>query len=183
MTYRETLEGKKETIVARWLDAALSMYVKDASALFARQKNQFANPVGHSLREGTLAIFEALLDGADAEKIRQHLGEIIRIRAVQEFSPSSALRFIFRLKEIVREEIADVVEDVEISPDHLLFERRVDDVALAAFDVYVECREQLFEIRTSEMRRSVSWVVDKLNKRDNAPELIGADRENESPKA
>ena len=183
MTYRETLEGKKETIVARWLDAALSMYVKDASDLFARQKNQFANPVGHSLREGTLAIFEALLDGTDAEKIRQHLGEIIRIRAVQEFSPSSALRFIFRLKEIVREEVADVVEDVEIVPDHLLFERRVDDVALAAFDVYVECREQLFEIRTSEMRRSVSWVVDKLNKRDNAPELIGAERENESPKA
>jgi len=183
MTFRETLEGKKETIVARWLDAALSMYVLDASALFARQKNQFANPVGHSLREGTLAIFEALLDGKDAEKIRQHLGEIIKIRAVQQFSPSSALSFIFRLKEIVREEVADAVQEAEISPDHQLFEGRVDDVALAAFDVYVECREQLFEIRSNELKRSVSWVVEKLNRRDNAPELVGAERENESPKA
>ena len=91
MTFRETLEAKKDTIVAKWLDEALSMYVQDASALFARQKNQFANPVGHSLREGTLAIFEALLDGSDAEKIRRHLNEIIKIRAEQEFAPSAAL--------------------------------------------------------------------------------------------
>ena len=108
MTFRKTLEDKKEKIVARWLDDALSMYVQDASVLFARQKNQFANPVGHSLREGTLAIFEALLDGSDAEKIRRHLNEIIKIRAVQQFAASSALSFIFRLKEIVREETAEV---------------------------------------------------------------------------
>ena len=183
MTFRETLEARKETIVAKWFDDALSMYVQDASALFARQKDQFANPVGHSLREGTLAIFEALLNGRDAEKIRQHLGEIIKIRAVQQFSASSALCFIFRLKDIVREEVAEILKDAEILSEYLLFERKVDEVALTAFEVYLECREQLFEIRASEMKRSVSWVVNKLNERENAPELVGADLENESPKA
>jgi hypothetical protein len=183
MTFRETLEDKKEKIVARWLDDALSMYVQDASALFARQKNQFANPVGHSLREGTLAIFEALLDGSDAEKIRRHLNEIIKIRAVQQFSASSALSFIFRLKEIVREETAEVAADTSASPECRAFEKQIDEVALTAFDVYVECREQLFEIRAAEMKRSVSWVVEKLNERDGAQELVGAERENESPKA
>jgi hypothetical protein len=183
MTFRETLEAKKTTIVARWLDDALSMYVQDASALFARQKDQFANPVGHSLREGTLAIFEALLDGKDAEKIRQHLNEIIKIRAVQQFSASSALCFIFRLKDIVREEVRDTLKDAEILPEYLLFEREVDEVALTAFDVYLECREQLFEIRANEMKRSVSWVIEKLNKSESAPELVGAELANESPKA
>jgi hypothetical protein len=183
MTFTEMLEGKKEKIVARWLDDALSMYVQDASALFARQKDQFANPVGHSLREGTLAIFEALVSEGSAEEIRQHLGEIIKIRAVQQFSASSALCFIFRLKDIVREEVAEILEDAEILPEYLLFERKVDEVALTAFEVYLECREQLFEIRASEMKRSVSWVVNKLNERENAPELVGAGLENESPKA
>ena len=183
MTFGEALEANKETLVAKWLDDALSMYVQDASALFARQKDQFANPVGHSLREGTLAIFEALLDGGSAEKIRRHLNEIIKIRAVQQFSASSALSFIFRLKDIVREEMADAVEGTSASQEYRLFEKQIDELALTAFDVYVECREQLFEIRAAEMKRSVSWVVEKLNKREGAPELAGAERDNESPKA
>jgi hypothetical protein len=170
------LAEKKEQIVQRWLDEALSLYARDASAAFGQQKNQFANPVGHSLRDGTLAIFEALLEGRDAEKIRQHLVEIVKIRAVQQFEPSAALDFIFQLKTIVREVVGD-------STGLLQFERRVDEVALAAFDVYVECREQVFEIRSNELRRSVSWIVDKLNKRENGPELVGVDLDNESPRA
>lgn len=183
MTFWETLEGKKETIVARWLDDALSLYAQEASAAFGRQKDQFANPIGHSLRQGTLTIFEALLDGLDAEKIRQHLGEIVKIRAVQQFTAASTLGFIFRLKDIVREEVAETVRDGKITPEYLLFERKVDEVALVAFDVYAECREQVFAIRTNEIKRSVSWVVDKLSQRDNGPELVGAERENESPRA
>ncbi len=183
MTFVETLEDQKEQIVARWLDEALSLYVKDASAAFGRQKDQFANPVGHRLREGTLAIFEAVLEGTDDEKIRQHLCEIVKIRAVQDFSPSSALGFILKLKEIVREETSRILGNVEISSEHQQFERKVDDVVLMAFDVYVECREQVFEMRTNEMRRSVSWMVDKLNKRESDPALVGAELDNESPRA
>ena len=182
MTLRETLEGKKEQIVAKWLDVALSLYARDASAAFARQKDRFANPVGHSLRQGTSAIFEALLDGSDAEKIRQHLVEIVRIRAVQQFAASAALDFIFRLKDIIREEVPEVLAG-ETSTEYAKFERSVDEVALMAFDVYVECREKVFEIRSNELRRSVSWIVDKLNNRENGPESIGAERENESPRA
>ncbi len=183
MALRETLAEKKEQIVKRWLHEALALYVRDASAAFGKQKNQFANPVGHSLREGTLAIFEALLEDQDAEKIRQHLVEMVKIRAVQQFEPSAALDFIFQLKTIVREEAAAVLENGDVSAEFQMFERRVDEVALAAFDVYVECREKVFEIRSSELRRSVSWIVDKLNKRENGPELVGADLDNESPRA
>lgn len=183
MAFKERLEAKKEQIVQRWLDEALSLYVQDASTVFAKQKNQFANPVGHSLREGTLAIFEALLEGQDAEKIGQLLVEIIKIRAVQQFDASAALDFIFRLKEIVRQEAEVDLSDAQVSTGYLSFERRVDEVGLAAFDVYVGCREQVFELRSNEMKRRVSWIVDKLNKRDSGPELIGADLDNESPRA
>jgi len=183
MTLREILQGKKEQIVARWLDEALLMYVQDASVAFGRQKDRFANPVGHSLREGTLVIFEALLDWSGAEKVRQPLNEIIKIRAVQQFAPSAALVFIFKLKKIVRGELGDKAKETEISRELRLFEQKIDEVALAAFDVYAECREQVFEIRTNEMRRSVSYIVDKLNQRENGPKLVVAENENESPRA
>jgi hypothetical protein len=183
LAFRETLAQKKAQIVQRWLDEALSLYARDASDAFARQKNQFANPVGHSLRQGTLAIFEALLDGQDAEKIRQHLVEIVKIRAVQQFDPSTALDFIFRLKKIVREELELDLRVDKVSPEYWLFERAVDKVALDAFDVYVECREQVFELRSNEMKRRVSWIVGKLNKGETGPELLEADLNDESPRA
>ncbi len=185
MTFREALEGKKEQIVARWLDAALSLYARDASAAFARQKDRFANPVGHSLREGTLAIFEALQDDTGATTIRQHLVEIIKIRAVQQFTASEALSFFFTLKDIVREEVSNDLRGASELQDCVMFERRVDEVALAAFDVYAECREKVFELRGNEMKRRVSWIVDKLNKRGNGLEPFDTDREREeeNPKA
>jgi len=183
LALRETLEQKKEQIVGRWLDEALSLYARDASAAFGKQKNQFANPVGHSLREGTLAIFEGILECQGAEKIRRHLAEIVKIRAVQQCEPSAALDFIFKLKTIVREEAAAVLDHEDISAEFRMFERNIDEVALAAFDVYVECREQVFEIRSNELKRSVSWIVEKLNKREGGPELVEADLDNESPRA
>ena len=59
----------------------------------------------------------------------------------------------------------------------------IADLIQRAQEGDAECREQLFEIRAAEMKRSVSWVVEKLNKRENGPELVGADLDNESPRA
>ena len=71
MTLAALLKKKKNAIVQRWLDAALAVYPKDASAAFGRQKDPFANPIGHSLRVGTDGVFASLLDGMGDEKIRE----------------------------------------------------------------------------------------------------------------
>jgi hypothetical protein len=114
---------------------------------------------------GTRGIFEALLDGADAEKIRQHLHEIVRIRAVQEFSASEAVRFVFHLKAAVRAELTKASRDRRFSSELAEFEDQIDRIALVAFDVFVECREQVCELRVNEVKRRVSWVVDRMNRR------------------
>lgn len=170
MTFGELLHEKKDAIVQRWLEDALATYPKDSSALLRRQKDPFANPVGHSLRVGTRGIFEALLDGGDGEAVRRHLQEIIRIRAVQQLSASQAVGFVFRLKEAVRKELAGAGTDGRFSTELAEFDRRVDRVALAAFDIFVQCREQVCELRVNEAKRRVSWIVDQLNKRGWDPE-------------
>ena len=97
VTFEELLQKNKDAIVQRWFDGVLATYPGEAAAAFGRQKDPFANPVGHSLREGTRGIFEAFLEEMDAAKIRQCLLEIIKIRAVQQFSPSQAVGFVFIL--------------------------------------------------------------------------------------
>ena len=171
MSLWEVLHDKQDAVIARWLDSALATYSKDAVLLFGREKDKFANPVGHSLREGTRGIVEAFLDRedfaeADFERIRQYLREIVRIRAVQEFTASQAIGFVFHLKDAVRKELGKAADNPSFSRELLELDRRIDRIALAAFDVYVECREQVYELRVNEAKRRVSWVLDKMNRPD-----------------
>lgn len=181
MTLDELLSQRKDAILARWLEAALSAYPEEGSAAFARNKDPFANPVGHSLRVGTREVFEALLGGMDEERIRQHLHEIIRIRAVQDLTPSRAVGFVFDLKEAVRVELGDQVEDLGLARELASYQGLIDKVSLAAFDIFVECRQKLSELRINEVKRQVSWVVGKINARGPDSELAPAERAAAAP--
>ena len=167
----ELLQERKDAVVQRWLDDVLATYPEDGSRAFEREKDPFANPVGHSLREGTRGIFEALLDGMDTERIGNHLVEIIKIRAVQQFSASQAVAFVFSLKGAIRQELGSAASDPAIAAELHDVETQIDRIALAAFDVFLQCREQLLELRINEVKRSVAWTVERLNRRDATQEL------------
>ena len=76
----------------------------------------------------------------------------MRIRAVQNFSAKEAVGFIFLLKEILQKELS---ADGPISSD---IERRIDEIALVAFDLYSQCREQISAIQVSEARNRVALL-------------------------
>jgi hypothetical protein len=170
MTFAELLQDNKDAIAARWLDDLLASYGEEGSAAFRRGKDPFANPVGQRLRTGTQAIFEALLEGADAEKIREQFHEIVKIRAVQEFTASQAVGFVFQLKAAVRAELGGAAGDPKFAFELAQLDGRIDRLTLAAFDVFVQCREQLCQLRINEVKRQVSWILDKMNQRGFGPE-------------
>jgi len=171
----ELLRDKRDMIVQRWFEDGLTTYPEDSASAFKRQKDPFANPIGHSLRLGTQGIFDALLSGAGTDEIQQHLIEIVKIRAVQQVSASEAIRFVFSLKQAVRAELGDMSGDPQIVRELASFDDEVDRVALMAFDAYVQCREQVSELRISEVKRQVSWIIDRVNRRNSDPELAPAD--------
>ncbi len=177
MTFEELLQKKKDAILQRWCDDALATYSKDATNAFRRQKDPFANPVGHALRMGTQGVFEALLDGPDDDEIRGHLEGMVKIRAVQQFSPSEALSFLFGVKKIVRAELGVKRDDSRFAAELAKFDDQVDRMALFAFDVFVECRQQVSELRINEIKRRVSWVVEKMGQHSPDAELVQLDPE------
>jgi hypothetical protein len=188
---RELLRDNSEAIADRWLECVLNTYPEEAVAAFQRQKDPFANPVGHSLRVGTRAILESIIAGIDGDHISRPLTDIIKIRAVQQFTASQAVGFVFLLKDAIREQLGDAADDAPIVTELVDLEHVIDRLALVAFDLFVQCREQLFELRVNEVKRSVSWVVDKVNQRKERTEsdvrqrgremtdTIGASREAE----
>ncbi len=156
---RELLRQRRSEIAERWFDDALSAYPPRTVDAWRRERDRFANPVGHALRVGTRAVLDALLDGPDAPAARRGLEEILRMRAVQEMTPSEAVRFVLRLKAVVRAELGPSLEDEGVRREMSDLEASIDDTALAAFDLYVENRARLMELRIEELKRNIPWVV------------------------
>ena len=167
-TFGNLLEERKDTIVDRWVDEVLAAYPSESAALFQAQRDPFANPLGHSVREGTRGIFQAILEGSDQEALRNHLDGIVRIRAVQQLTPAEALSFVFSLRSIVRDVVPEA--DVSFREDLTELDGKIDEVALAAFEVYATRREEVSQLRINEVKRQVTWVMGKVNAQGGGPE-------------
>jgi hypothetical protein len=152
------LMKRKKTILRLCIDTIFDTYPAETAEFLRRKADRFLNPVGHIIAEGVESLFDELIGSMDVERINASLDSIIRIRAVQEFSPSSAVSFVFLLKSAVRKELGlkgaeeIILEGRRLLNDVLEFEHRVDLVASAAFDIYVRCREQIYELRLKELK-------------------------------
>ncbi|MCP4677982.1 MAG: hypothetical protein GY854_21195 [Deltaproteobacteria bacterium] len=156
MTLADCLKVQRTTIAAEWLDRTLRTYPTDSVNFFSKQKDQFANPVGYTHTEGTRFIVDILVENKDVSETQPHLLEIIKIRSVQDMSASEAISFVFFLKDVVREVLKNELVDPSFATELQAFDKRVDVVALIAFDAYTSCRERLHAIRVDEVKRRVS---------------------------
>jgi hypothetical protein len=164
MSLAGLLRDRRDAVAERWLEDVVSSYPAPAAAAFARRKDPFANPVGCSLRTGLGGILEAVLGGSDPEATRRHLREIIRIRAVQQLTAAQAVAFVFRLKDAIRAELGPPNGDPGSWSELADLERGIDEIALTAFDVFAECREQICGLRVNEVKRQVSWVMERQSR-------------------
>lgn len=157
------LEEKKSAILARWFDAIMATYPTDNTGFFKKQEDRFANPVGHTFKQGIESILEALIEEKDLTEGLPFLDDIIKVRAVQDFTPSKAVNFIFNLKNVVREELKKEIRKDQIDEALLSFESKIDDLALFAFNIYVKCREQLNQLKVDELKRMTFTLLKKAN--------------------
>jgi hypothetical protein len=160
----ELLKQKHDLILNRWFDLTIETYPADTSKFLKSQKDQFQNPVGHTIRKETKALFDALLDGAEPEALAATIDSLVRIRVVQEISAAQGVAFIFLLKTAVRETLADDLSDSSLLKELLEFESQIDGLALAVFDQFVSCKEQIYEIRAREHRMRSVKLVEQVNK-------------------
>lgn len=162
MELKDILKEKKAAIVQRWFKTVLETYPEDSRGQLGRQSAQFTNPVGYNIAQGVEGLFDALLKGMIPGDVSGFLDGIIRIRAVQDFTPSQAVAFIFQLKKIVRGELGDeFLLERRISGELTTFDSAVDDLALFAFDLFMKCRETIYDIKAREARNMTFRLLQK----------------------
>ena len=146
------IEKKKSEIIQNWFDATIQTYAPDTAQFFKGQKDQFGNPVGSITSQGIAFLMDQLLDTFDPDTIKTYLDPIMRIRAIQDFTPSQATGFILLLKKVLREYLADEPQNATHFRQLLAFESKIDQLCLLAFDLYMDCKEKIYELSANEVR-------------------------------
>lgn len=153
------LSAKSPAIFEKWLDTLLGSYPPETVLFFKKEKDPFANPITHQLSRGLTDILTVLLEDQEAEAALAAVDEVIRVLALRDINPSQALAFLFYLKTIVREELAQELEDSALALEMLELESRIDGLALLGFDSYMQRREKLCEIKVNEVKSRVSGLL------------------------
>jgi hypothetical protein len=153
------LSQNKAAILDRWLSMIYESYPPETAIFLRKEKNRFDNPAGYRISEGLEGLYGALLQEMERDQILTCLDEIIRIRALQNFTPSQALAFIFLLKVVIRQELAEEIQKENLAAELLDLESRIDGLALLGFDVYTKRREKIYEIKADEAKRRISGLM------------------------
>lgn len=163
MGLNEILREKRDDIVARWFDRTIDTYPSDARRFFRKLEDPISNPVGSTIFRGMSEAFDRLIEGGDleTEAVNAALDDIMRIRAVQEFTAAMAVNFVFDLKEILRNTLGKEMRDRRILEDFLTFESRIDTLALLAFNIFMQCREKIYELRAWEFKNRTARILQR----------------------
>lgn len=165
MDLKEFLIQNRKDLIDKWYRAVLDTYPAEATEIFGRKKDRFQNPVGYNLSEAVKTLFDYLTNQSEPDDITGPLDMLIRIRSVQDYTPSQAVACIFIIKDIVRKELGPRLTEFGLHEELLKFESRVDQLLLLAFDNYMQCRQNLFELRIRETKAGTFRLIDKLNRR------------------
>jgi hypothetical protein len=158
------LAARKDAIVAGWLARTLESYPERTRRFLVQEPDAFRNPVGHAFREALPALVDELLGAMDAARLEGLLDGIVRIRAVQDFTAGQAVGFVFLLKKVIRAEIEGGIQQPPRGDGLAAVEGRIDEMALLAFDLFMRCRERVYEIKATAAGRR-TFLLDRMQAR------------------
>ncbi len=161
MALKDLLTEKKGQIQKKWYHLILETYPPEAAAFFKKNRDQFENPVGVHLGEGVEGILSQLLGETDEDQVKHYIDRIVRIRAVQDFTPADAVRVFPLLKKAIREVLGEELEDLALLKEFLAFEEQIDEITLKAFEIYHSCRERLYHMKVEEWKSRMYMLLRK----------------------
>ncbi|MBC8442031.1 MAG: RsbRD N-terminal domain-containing protein [Deltaproteobacteria bacterium] len=153
MELKQVLKKNKESFIKKWFQATIDTYPQQTAKVLGKDSNRFDNPIGAITHETIEDVFTLILEDFNQEMLEKTLDPVIRIRAVQAFSASQAVSFVFALKQIGE----DIIDGNLIRE----FDKLVDKIALAAFNRFMKCREEIFLLKATESKRRIHRAFER----------------------
>lgn len=165
MNLESWLKEKEQEIGAKWQNAVIDSYPIDSGKFLLGNKDRFANPIGYSINEELPKIFKQLTGEMNIELLRISLEEIIKIRAVQNFTPSEAVGFLYFLKDIVKSELNRSSWDDNLIVGFFEFESRIDRAVMISFEIYLDMKLKISDIRTNEIKKRNQRMMSRIHEK------------------
>lgn len=153
MHLKQSLSQNKESFIKKWFELTINTYPPQTAKVLGKESNRFDNPVGAITHEAIADVFNLILGDFTPESLEKALDPVIRIRAVQAFSPAKAVSFVFALKEI-----GETLLDSSLTTE---FNKLVDQIALASFNGFMKCREEIFLLKATESKRRIHKAFER----------------------
>lgn len=150
---KKTIKKNHDQLLDSWFHATINTYPEESARILGKKSNRFDNPIGAFTRETLEDVLNLITEDFSREDLEKALDPVIRVRAVQAFDPANAVSFVFALKGIGE----SVIEKADI----IKFYRLVDEMALAAFNRYMKCREDVFLLKATESKRRVHRAFER----------------------
>jgi hypothetical protein len=173
MALERFLAGNRAAILERWNHLIVETYPPNTSRFLRRERDRFINPVGYTISREIGVLFEELVGEMDLDRISRSLENIMKIRSVQDFSPSEGVGLILLLKKTIKEKLGDEISDVRIFEEWSALDSKIDTMALLAFDIYMKCREKIFEIKVNEVKGETQRILRLLERAGLISEKLG----------
>lgn len=152
MKIKSLLLDQKPTVLKKWFDLILDTYPSETSDFLKRQDNNPADPVSQIIHAGIEGLYDGLIHDIDSDTMHAQLDSIVRVRAIQDFTASEAINFIFHLKKLIRTELEQDIREQDLYEELHAIESDIDGMINMAFDIYMACREKIYELKANEMR-------------------------------
>jgi hypothetical protein len=165
MNLHRLLQKKKSAIRKRWLDEIFTSYPPDACHFLKDEMDVFANPVGHTISANADYILEGLIKGDDTSSLSPYLEWIIRIRAVQDFTPTQVVSFVGSLKSATIGLLQTDIQKHNLWEEWEELSARIDTLTLMSFEIYTKMKEKIHSIQMKELEKSEKFLIRLMESR------------------
>jgi hypothetical protein len=166
--YKDILASKRSAILEKWQLRFAGTYPQETVTFLLHEKDRFANPVAAAFTECFDSLYDELIGEMDPQRIRLALDYLVKIRSVQGYSPSESLNFVFLLKHAICDELQKENPSTGLVDGFVEVTKRIDEIALTAFDLYMKSREKIYELKSDEIKRRSFRVLKQLSAESDA---------------
>ncbi|MFW6053062.1 MAG: RsbRD N-terminal domain-containing protein [Desulfosalsimonas sp.] len=168
----EIISANRDRWISKWFEALMRSYPEESAGFFKDTRDPFSNPVGAALEKGIRDLFDVVAaDVFDSRAAHDALEPMIKVRSLQEFSPSEALGFIAEIKKIIKQDPAAKQQTKTEAERIDRIADNADRALLAAFDIYMDCKKHVYNLRARQARDSVRQLLVKKDLISELPEI------------
>ncbi len=167
----QLLARQKDTILEEWRAAIYALFPFGTKGFLRSQDDKFANPVGHTTKEATAVLLEAVLHKSipDEASVQKALEDFMRMLSVQDLRIEQISGVFFLLKPILRKVFfVEICEKESLSKDtfqdFLALESRIDSLSLMAFALCEKQKTAIADRRIDEVKRQQSTLLRWANR-------------------